>query len=168
MGERGERKVRSDKKVDVKPTISVELKQLLVTFSFLVNAPVKDTGSLLCFQCSESSVVIDSLVRHFRRNYRYHNTLVIGYLNRPKLKIVAGRGSGTDTDKVTLKFKQHEFEQIKALAYGLDITHTSTCALLLKFALTNKSFIESHIDSWLLGRAEYAVRDLLGLGMVQK
>lgn len=160
MGERGW--------VDVKPTVSIELKQTLVTFAYLVNAPVNHTGAMLCAQCSVSRVVIDSLVKHFRRNYRYSGTLVLGYLSRKGIKIVAGRGSGTDTDKVTLKLKREEFEQIKALAYGLDITHTSTCALLLKIALTDKHFIEEHIDGWLLGRAEYAVRDLLGLGMVQK
>ena len=168
MGERGVRKVRSDKKVDVKPTVSIELKERLFTFSYLVNAPVKDVGAMLCAECSESRPIIDSLVKYFRRDYQYSNTLVLGYLNRPKLKIIAGRGSGTDTDKVTLKFKQHEFERIKALGYGLDITHTSTCALLLKLSLTNKGFIEERIEGWRLGRAEHAVRDLLGLGWVQK
>ncbi|MEB9310261.1 hypothetical protein P4I99_33175 [Bacillus cereus] len=47
-----ERKVRKDKKVDIKPTISVDLKECIYRLSYITNKPVKDGG--LCSNGTKS------------------------------------------------------------------------------------------------------------------
>lgn len=140
-----ERKPRSDKKVDVKPTMSLELKELLYHFAYLSNEPVKDAAERLCTLGAMSEVVITSIRRWFRRDYHRPNTITVGYLERPRLKIIM-KG---ETGKVTIKFPQTDYDIICRLAHALDITPTSTCTLLIKMTLTNRDFMGSYVERYL-------------------
>jgi len=140
-----ERKPRSDKKVDVKPTMSLELKELLYHFAYLSNEPVKDTAERLCTIGAMSEEVILNIRRWFRRDYHRPNTITVGYLERPRLKIIM-KG---ETGKVTIKFPQTDYDIICRLAHALDITPTSTCTLLIKMTLTNRDFMESYVERYL-------------------
>ncbi len=140
-----ERKPRSDKKVDVKPTMSLELKELLYHFAYLSNEPVKDAAERLCTVGAMSEDVILSIRHWFRRDYHRPNTITVGYLERPRLKIIM-KG---ETGKVTIKFPQTDYDIICRLAHALDITPTSTCTLLIKMTLTNRDFMESYVESYL-------------------
>lgn len=140
-----ERKPRSDKKVDVKPTMSLELKELLYHFAYLSNEPVKDAAERLCTLGAISEEVITSIRHWFRRDYHRPNTITVGYLERPRLKIVM-KG---ETGKVTIKFPQTDYDIVCRLAHALDITPTSTCTLLIKMTLTNREFMESYVEKYL-------------------
>ncbi|MEK3993741.1 hypothetical protein MKY29_03215 [Psychrobacillus sp. FSL K6-2365] len=140
-----ERKVRSDKKVDVKPTMSLELKELLYHFAYLSNEPVKDVAGRLCSLGAMSEEVIMSIRHWFRRDYHRPNTITVGYLERPRLKIIM-KG---ETGKVTIKFPQNDYDILCKLAHALDLTPTSTATLLIKMTLTNREFMEMYVQRYL-------------------
>lgn len=142
-----ERKVRSDKKVDVKPTMSLELKEMLYHFAYLSNEPVKDVAERLCTLGTMSEEIISSIKHWFRRDYYRPNTITVGYLERPRLKIIM-KG---ETGKVTIKFPQSDYDILCKLAHALDLTPTSTCTLLIKMTLTNRDFMESYVERYLKG-----------------
>ena len=158
----GDRKVRSDKKVDVKPTISTALKEKLYTFAYLCNEPVKDIAEKLCTDATESKFVIDEICKWFRRKYIYSNRLVYGYMDRPKLKLI----TNGETSKVTIKFVQNNYEKVKELSNALDLTPTSTAAVLIKITLQNREFMEYYINKhlqYLTKSKVEAIRKLLNL-----
>ena len=140
-----ERKPRNDKKVDVKPTMSLELKELLYHFAYLSNEPVKDVAERLCIVGAMSEEIILSIRHWFRRDYHRSNTITVGYLERPRLKIIM-KG---ETGKVTIKFPRYDYDILCRLAHALDITPTSTCTLLIKMTLTNRDFMESYVERYL-------------------
>lgn len=140
-----ERKVRSDKKVDVKPTMSLALKSQLYEFAYLCNEPVKDAAQRLCEKGATSEFIIDNIRHWFRRDYHRPFTITKGYLERPRLKITF-QG---ETGKVTIKFPQESYDLLSKLAFALDLTPTSTATLLIKITLNNHSFMEEYVHLYL-------------------
>lgn len=137
-GERGEtRKVRSDKKVDVKPTMSIKLKRQLYKLSELCDEPVKDVAERLCEKGSVSLEIVDDICSWFRRDYFVGPAIYKGYLERPRLKLILGE----DTEKVTIKFPQYTYDQICTLAFSLDLSPTTTTAVLIKRTINNRQFM---------------------------
>jgi len=142
----GNRKTRSDKKVDVKPTLSVNLKNQLNSFAFLCNEPIKDVAEKLCVDGATSKVIIDDICKWFRRNYLYNNTITIGDAERPKLKINI-RG---ETAKATIRFKKKDYDLLCELAHALDVTPTTTSGILIKTTLTNVEFMQQYAHDHLM------------------
>lgn len=136
------RLTRSDKKVDVKPTISENLKTMLYRLSEVLDKPVKDVAERLCNEGCMHTLIIEEMKKWFRRDYHHGVTWVLGNPERPRLRI------GTDLyrGKVTIKFKRSDYDQICKLAFALDITPTTTCAVLLMLTLRSKKLMQ-----WYLG-----------------
>lgn len=147
MAKRGEesiRKVRNDKKVCVQPVLSLNLKKELFRFSFLCHEPIKDTAERLCADGAKSIHIYDELCHYFRRNLSYQNHHYVGYLSRPRLTLIQG-----ETEKVTIKFTQQNFEMLSNIAFALDLPLNQTAAILIKRTLNNRSFIAQYIQSHL-------------------
>lgn len=138
-----ERKTRSDKKVDVKPTMSLVLKRQLYEFARLCNEPVKDIAERLCVDALTSKCIMDELCKWLRRNYYYNNTIVIGYKERPRLKLTF-QG---ETGKVTIRFLKCDYDQLSDLAYSLDINPSATAAVLIRLTIRNKEFMEMFVSN---------------------
>ncbi|AIE58946.1 hypothetical protein [Bacillus methanolicus] len=86
MKKEKERRTRSDKKRDVKPTITIQLKECIYRISYITNTPVKDVAETICEAGLVSRKVMDYLSQHFRRPVRLKNTLYMGDLDRPSLR----------------------------------------------------------------------------------
>ena len=138
------RKTRSDKKIDVKPTVSLVLKNQLFNLSQLFNEPVKDVAEHLCIEAAKSKLIIEDICQWFRKNYVYKNTVAIGDPTRPKLKIKS-RG---DTSKVTIRFKQNDFDVLSNLAHALDITPTGAAGVLIRMTLRNYVFMNEFVQKY--------------------
>lgn len=147
MREAGERKrkVRSDKKVDVKPTMSVILKKQLTDFAKLSDEHVKDLAEHLCITGATSEIIIGSIRQWFRRDYIRPHTITRGFIERPRLKITY-QG---ETDKVTIKFVQKDYDLLSDLARALDINPTATSSVLIKMTLSNRDFMNEYIQLYL-------------------
>lgn len=136
------RKVRSDKKRDVQPVVSLELKKQLFRFSFLCREPLKDTGEKLCSQGAVSPIIMDEINCYFRRNIRIDNHQYIGYLDRPRLQIIQSHA-----EKITIKFPQENFEKLYNLSFALDLPLNQTAAVLLKKTITNRQFMKEYMEA---------------------
>jgi len=140
------RKTRSDKKIDVKPTMSINLKNQLYSFAYLCDEPVKDIAEKISVDAATSKVIMDDICKWFRRNYLYNNTVVVGNQERPRLKIkILG-----ESEKVTIRFKQTDYDLLCELAHALDITPTSTAGLLIRVSLSNVEFMQQYAHDHLL------------------
>ncbi|MDA6082696.1 hypothetical protein OSJ97_24410, partial [Escherichia coli] len=60
-----DRKTRSDKKRDVKPTISIDLKNCIYRLSYITNTPVKDVIETICEKGLQSRKVMEYLSEYF-------------------------------------------------------------------------------------------------------
>lgn len=145
-----QRKVRSDKKVDCKPTVPVELKECIYRISYVTNTPVKDIAEIICVSGLKSKKVIGLLSDYLRRDLQIGNTFYIGDLDRESLQ----KMKNTKTERITTRFNQNDFESIRALAYSLDVTPTRAAAILLDKTIhhTNivnrlaKEYVSGHLN----------------------
>lgn len=147
VGERlKNRKVRSDKKRDVKPTISEQLRETVYRISYITNIPVKDIAETICNHGITSRKVMDNLSANFRRTVRLRNTLYMGVLERPSLqrKRFTGR-----TERISIRFQQDDYENITTLAFALDVTPSRATALLLDASIRDSDFINYYIRDYL-------------------
>jgi len=137
------RKVRSGKKIDVKPTMSIALKNQLYMFAHLCELPVKDIAEQLCEIATTSEYIIEDICQWFRREYRFKNHITSGFLERPRLKLIF-KG---ETGKVSVKFRQDAYDALSLLAFSLDLPPTTTATVLLKRTLYHRDFMEQFIRS---------------------
>lgn len=140
------RKVRSDKKRDVKPTISIELKNCIYRLSYITNTPVKDVAETICEKGLKARKVIDYLSLYFRRDYQFVNTFYIGDLSRESLqrKYQSGRN-----ERITIRFNQTTYEEINSLAAALDVTPSKATALLLNASVRNTNLLNAFVKAYL-------------------
>lgn len=135
------RKVRSDKKREVKPTVSVHLKDAIYIISYVTSTPVKDVAEAICAHGMSRRKVLDYLAQHFRRDIRIGSTLYMGDLSRPSLR---RHSVAEKTDRLSLRLKAPEYDKLALLAFALDVTPSRACALLLDASIRNGDFINEY------------------------
>lgn len=140
------RKVRSDKKREVKPTIHIELKDTIYRISYVVDTPVKDIVETICLFGLDSRKVITHLSENFKRNVRFHNTLFMGDLDRPAVQRFK---PGTRTERLSTRLKQPDYENLVTLAFALDVTPSRAAALLLDASIRHSDFVNSYFQQHL-------------------
>src|SRR3954452_15879890 len=141
-----QRKVRSDKKRDIKPTIPAELKNCIHSLSYITNTPVKDVGETLCEKGLQSRKVMEYLSQYFRRDLRFSNTIFIGNLERESLQNKYQSGKN---ERITIRFSQTTYENISNLAQALDVTKSKATALLLDASLRNTNLLNAYVKLYL-------------------
>lgn len=151
VGERKVRKVRSDKKRDVKPTISVSLKNCLYSLSYVTSTPVKDVAVLICEKGWQSRKVIEFLAHHFRRDYQFSKTLFIGDWDVESLQ---RKYQSPFNERITLRFTQGQYEHICRLAHALDVTPSKATALLLDASVHNTNIVNAVVKLHLHGQVD--------------
>ncbi|WP_307479648.1 hypothetical protein [Cytobacillus purgationiresistens] len=144
MIEEKKRKVRSDKKRDVKPTVNQQLHECIYRLSYITNNPVKDVGVHICLAGIESKKVIELLSNSFRRNYRMGQTVYFGELEHAGIQI---QKEGI-RKRLTLRFVQASYDQIADLAYALDVTPSSATAILLDAAVRNTEVVNEYLREY--------------------
>ena len=140
------RKVRSDKKRQVKPTISIYLREAIYRLSYITVTPVKDVAERICEDGLISRKVIEKLSQNFRRPVRLGNTVYMGDLERTSL---SGKAPREQSERISIAFKQHTYEDITALAYALDVTPSRATALLLDVSIRDSAFINKYFHDHL-------------------
>ncbi|WP_391123517.1 hypothetical protein [Psychrobacillus sp. L3] len=140
------RKVRSDKKRKVSPTIDIHLRESIYRLAYVSNTPVKDIGEAICRSGLLSKQVIEYLSMNFRRPIRLMNTFYMGDLSRSS---VQKRSSPDSTDRITIRFEQQTYNNLAALAYALDVTPSRACALLLGAGIHTTDFLNDFFKDYL-------------------
>jgi len=140
------RKIRSDKKRDVKPTISSNLKDCIYRLSYITNTPVKDVAETLCEKGLQSRKVIEYLSECFRRDYQFFNTVYIGDWGRESLQKKYQSGKN---ERITIRFTQATYESIFSLSRALDVTPSKATALLLNASVRNTNLLNAYVKLYL-------------------
>jgi hypothetical protein len=142
----GDRKVRSDKKRGVQPTISIELKDCIYRLSYITNTHVKDVAEQLCINGIGSNLVLSYISQNFRRDIRIDNTLYLGDINRASVKM---RNQSGKTERLSIRFKSDTYEILSVLAYALDCSVARATGLLLDASVREVGFINEFVRSYL-------------------
>lgn len=135
------RKVRSDKKRDVKPTLSLFVKEDLYYYAYLTNQPVKDAALFLIANALRNEGILLELQPVMISDFIIENRIIKGNHTGQPTKI---RYKG-ETGKATVKFPQPVFEELRNLAFAIGITPTATAAVLIRKGLYNYEFMEEQI-----------------------
>lgn len=142
----GDRKVRSDRKRDVQPTISIELKDCIYRLSFITNTPVKDVAEAICISGLGNGKVVSYVSRNFRRDVRIDNTLYMGDLNRISVR---KRVTNTRNERISIRFKSGMHENLSVIAYALDCSIARATGLLLDASVREVDFINDFVKEYL-------------------
>lgn len=133
------RKTRSDKKRDIKPTISIEVKDHIYRLSYIMTLPVKDVCELMIKHAIKDESIINRLSKNFQRGIWFNETLFHGSsYNQPITKFEYG-----PTDRISFRTKKELHDKISALSYSLDCSISRTCAVLLYESLTDREFVNN-------------------------
>ena len=142
----GARKQRSDRKRDIKPTISHELRECIYRLAFITDTPVKDVAEAVCINGIHTPKVIEHLSQYFRRDIRFGITI---YRKNPDCQPISRRALAGQTGRITIRFKTDTYDTISAMAYALDCTVSRTCALLLDASVRDGDFINEFVRKYL-------------------
>lgn len=140
------RKVRSDKKRDIKPTISRDLRECIYRLAFITDTPVKDVAEAIVINGITEHKVIEHITQYFQRDMRIDNTL---YRRNPDAVPVQRRGIAGQTARITIRFKAEAYEVIRAMSYALDCTVSRACALILDASVRDGDFINAFVERYL-------------------
>ncbi|MEK4966785.1 hypothetical protein MKX29_03665 [Cytobacillus sp. FSL R7-0696] len=145
-GEKKKRQTRSDKKKDIKPTISIDLKNCIYQLSYVTNQPVKDIVEILCEKGLQSRKVMEYLSQYFRRDYQFFNTTFFGQLERESLQ---RKYQSPKNERVSVRFTQWTYEDIRKLSDALDVTPSKATALLLDASVWNANLLNAMVKLFL-------------------
>lgn len=145
------RKTRSDKKRDVKPTVSSELKNCVYRLSYITNTPVKDVVETICEKGLQNRNVIDYLSQYFLREYHFKNTVYMGDFGRESLQRKYQSGKN---ERITTRFSQITYENVKDLSDALDVTPSKATALLLDASIRNTNLLNAYVKRYLHGHID--------------
>lgn len=135
-----ERKERSDKKKQVAPYISVELKQEIERLAFITDQPIKWIGELLTYYGIHNKDVTERFAPYFQRGIlRVSNTL---YYGSPENPHVNNDAIQTQTSRISIRFTQRDYEDVSLLANLLDVTPSRAVSLLLDASIKHPEIIE--------------------------
>lgn len=141
-----QRKIRSDKKRDIKPTIPCELKEAIYRLSHITNTPVKLLGEKMCQYGFSNKRILDCLSPKFKRDIRIDNTFYRGDCARSS---ITKRTRNGECERITLRFRSQDYELINALAYAMDCTVARACAVLLELIFSDIDFIDAYVKEYL-------------------
>ncbi|PEB42254.1 hypothetical protein [Bacillus pseudomycoides] len=140
------RKVRSDKKREIKPSVPLNLYECVSQISYVLEKPMKQVAEELCKEGLCSEKVIDKLSIYFTRDYwKDQYTLIRGFSGNQRYNIY----DGVDKRRVSIRFEQSTYNRLSALSFALDLTPSSGTALLLKTAISDPSVMEMYFMKYL-------------------
>lgn len=140
------RKVRSDKKTDVKPTVLNALANTIERLSFITKTPIWSVIEKICINGIGQKKVVSYLSQNFRRTVRIENTLYLGDINRVSVK---KRMPAGETVRLSTQFKADMIEKLAVLAYALNCSVARACALLLDASLRDGDYINEFVRGYL-------------------
>jgi hypothetical protein len=137
------RKVRSDKRRDVRPLVSVQLGECIDRLSYVLSVPVKDICEAFCLEGLKSKRVIDSLSPYFTRDYGHDGTLYRGSLQSLPVHV----RNKLDKKRLTVRFMQHDHERVGRLAYTMDASVSMATTALLNAAFKDREIFNRYVNS---------------------
>lgn len=146
----GKRKVRSDKKREIQPTLPIDVFSCIHRLHKITDLPIKTIGEDVCLRGLQDKKIISKLSVHFRRDLQLDNTVYIGRVDQPP---VERRFKGM-TKRISVRFYNVTYDNINALSYASDCTVARMCALLINECLTDADFVNGYVEGYLMHHIE--------------
>lgn len=141
------RKERSDKKVDVKPTIPIHLFNCISDLSYCMdNKPIKDVVETICAEGMESKMVIQHLSKNFKRGYTMGTTVFMGNSELGHSRYLIRKD--IIKKRISTRFTRDFYERINALSNSLDCTPSTTTGMLLEASVMDITIIDRMIKPY--------------------
>ncbi|MGA5691356.1 hypothetical protein [Cytobacillus pseudoceanisediminis] len=140
------RATRSDKKHDIKPTIPIKLKETIYRLSYITDKPVKDVGVYFCEAGIISPKNIEYMSQFFKRDIWLRNTLYRGNLENISVQSL---DPGGKKERITLRFSQQSYENIRRLAYTLDVTSSKATGFLLDVSIRDADLVNKFVRDYI-------------------
>lgn len=154
------RKVRSDKKREVRPVIKLDLKDAIYRLSYITYTPVKDVCAELCSYVIYDKRIIEHLSQYFKRDIRLSNTLYFGSSSNKEIS----KRDKVINQRLSVRFTQSVYDSIAVLSYAMDCTPSRTVAILLNIAMKNSEYVSRYMEEFLDGNlSEQQMRELRGV-----
>ncbi len=139
------RKERADKKREVRPSLSMNLAKHLEILSEITGKPMKDVGEIMTYEGIHTHEILNELNPHFRRHVRLENVVYYGKFDAPRMEL---DGDGiAEKQRVCIKFKRRDYEDVHLLATTLDVTPSRAIALLLDVCLRDINVVKEVIKT---------------------
>lgn len=146
MGGEVKRKVRNDRKRDIKPTVSIELKDCIYRLSFITDTPVKDVVEEILIAGSSRLKVISYLSQYFVRDIRIEHVIYFGHTDRTPIKKRSYTG---DVERISTRVTQQMYESLSAFAYSMDCSVSRACALLIDATVRDTDFVNDFAKQYI-------------------
>ena len=114
---------------------------MIYRLSYITHTTVKDICEFMCVYVMSNRMSIDVLSTQFKHDIRLVNTL---YRGLPDNVSVKKRVNGP-SERVTVRFKQTDYEMISILSYALDCSASRVVAVLLEMALHDIQIVNTYI-----------------------
>ncbi|WJY27498.1 hypothetical protein [Sporosarcina trichiuri] len=154
----GERKIRSDKKRDVKPTVPLDLRDCIYRLSFITDTPVKDVIEAVLLDGSKRKRPLSHLSQYFLRDVRVGQVV---YLGDPDRVPVGRRGASGKTVRISTRVTQDMYNDLEGVAYAMGCSVSRAAALLIDATVRDVDFVNDFVRSYLEENVdEERMRDL--------
>lgn len=134
------RKVRTDKKREVRPTISIKLKEQIERLGFILDMPIKDLGVTLFDEGIRNKDVIELLSVYLTEEacLEVDGTLYYGHTEYE----IPTHFEGESTDRISLRFPQRNYSDVQLLSRLMDVTPSRAVAVMIDSAIRHIDIIE--------------------------
>lgn len=142
--EKVERKVRSDKKKQVAPTLPISLKKEIERLSFLTDQPIKNVGERLTIEAIYLKPLIAELSQYFQEGMlKVEQSIFFGSTENETLPELTG-----PTDRINIRFRQSDWENVLIVARHLRVTPSRATATLIESALQYECIVEDLVSNY--------------------
>ncbi|MGG3942891.1 hypothetical protein ABEV54_15785 [Peribacillus psychrosaccharolyticus] len=136
------RVVPNDKYREVKPAVSLKMKETLLRISSITHTSLNEVAIEICESGVVSKKVIDEMSPHFQHSIWLDQTLYRGSQTCPSiLNTMIAKPKG----RIALQFSEISFENIRKLSYALEVTPSTATEVLLDISLKNGEFINDYV-----------------------
>lgn len=141
-----ERKIRSDKKTNIKPTILLDAKTAIYRLADITNTPVKDIGEYLCKEALSNKGILEEIGKHLKRDIVIENTMYRGNHKNPS---IMRRTEAGDCERITIRVNTAINDTLLDLAYCLGCAKARITAALIENAICDFNIVDDYVKGFL-------------------
>ena len=145
MSKSVERKVRSDKKIDVKPTCEIQLYNCVSNIADLTGMSMQHVAEHMCVEGMKSNIVVEHISEYFVREIFYRNTLY-----RPKRDFLGKQRKKRSSlsKRVSIRFSQEWHQILYEFSIALGVSVSESARIMLAGSIRNSNIVKEYINTY--------------------
>ena len=119
MREVRRRKIRSDKKKQIRPSLNLEIYESIYRLSTITRRPVKDICEILILHGLKSDEILVSLSQYLKRNIQVKNSIYRGHIDNEPLYDVY---TDARRNRVSFTLQMETYDLLYTMAYCFGVS----------------------------------------------